>query len=521
MGKIIKRLELKGARKTGASRFVFVALSVILELVILIYVPFFFNRYLTWIETVYRILAVIVVLVIYSQHKTSSMKMPWIILILMFPIPGIVLYVSIGLNGSPRRMALRYQKIDEEILPLLPVNKEVAEKFSKVDPEVYGVTNYLQRYAKYPIYQNTDVTYYDDCSNGLEAQLEALKKAENFIFMEYHAIDDKIAWKRIEDVLVDRVNAGVEVRVFYDDVGSIFFINTDFARKLNSKGIHCRVFNPVKLGVRLFVNNRDHRKITVVDGKVGFTGGYNLADEYFNITHPYGMWKDTGIRLEGDAVKSLTATFLEMWNAVDAKETYDKDYSKYLIDYEYKAKQSGFIQPYADNPVDNEHVGEEVYISLINKATKYCYFITPYLIITDEMDHALSLAAKRGVDVRIVTPGIPDKKMVYSLTRSFYNGLARNGVKIYEWTPGFCHCKMCVCDDEVATCGTINLDYRSLYHHFENGCMLYGCDAVTEIKADMLKTMEESRNVTEKYLNGRPVSLRLGQMFLRLFAELM
>ena len=214
-------------------------------------------------------------------------------------------------------------------------------------------------------------------------------------------------------------------------------------------------------------------------------------------------------------------TFLEMWNAVSDKDQNDADFTKFLPDYPYAAKQTGFIQPYADSPIDHEHVGEEVYISMANKAEKYCWFMTPYLIITDEMAHALSLAAKRGVDVRIITPGIPDKKMVYSVTRSFYHGLVRNGVKIYEWTPGFCHAKMSVADDCMATCGTINLDYRSLYHHFENGCFMADCDAVLEIRRDLEQTITQCRDVTEKYKSGRSAYLRLSQLFLRLFAELL
>ena len=286
-------------------------------------------------------------------------------------------------------------------------------------------------------------------------------------------------------------------------------------------GIRCRVFNPFTPGLNMFLNNRDHRKITVIDGKVGFTGGYNLANEYFNMTQPYGMWKDTGIRLEGDAVKSLTVTFLEMWNAVSDKDADDVDVEKYLTPSGYRARQAGFVQPYADIPTDDEQVGEEVYISIINKAEKYCWFITPYLIITDEMTHALCLAAKRGVDVRIVTPGIPDKKLIYNVTRSFYHGLVKHGVRIYEWTPGFFHAKMSVADDCMATCGTINLDYRSLYHHFENGCFIVDNPAVLSIRHDLEKTMQESREVTEKYCSGRSAYLRLGQLFMRLFAGLL
>ena len=300
------------------------------------------------------------------------------------------------------------------------------------------------------------------------------------------------------------------------------FINLlSIVKKLEKRGIACKVFNPFRPGINLFLNNRDHRKITIIDGKIGYTGGYNLAEEYFHVTEPFGRWKDSGVRLEGDAVKSLTVAFLEMWYAGSKEAWNNVDFSRYLPDTGYQAKQPGFIQPYADSPMDQVHVGEDVYISLAEKANRYCWFITPYLILTDEMVHALSLAAKRGVDVRIVTPGIPDKKLVYSVTRSFYNCLARNGVRIYEWTPGFCHCKMAVADDEMATCGTINLDYRSLYHHFENGCLIARSHAVTEIRQDFERTFEESTEVTEKYREIRVLYLRLGQQVLRLFAELL
>ncbi|MDD6810400.1 MAG: cardiolipin synthase [Lachnospiraceae bacterium] len=516
-----KTLEKRAATQNGISRLVFVALSMLLEITLIVLLFTELNRYAEWVNTFTRIFALILVLTIYGQHKTSAMKMPWIMLIMAFPIMGVALYLLIGLNGTTRKMRNRYEKIDEVLLPKLPANYDLIEQMKKEDESAAGIATYIQRFSGFPIYRNTDVQYYDDAAKGLEAQLAELAKAEKFIFMEYHAIEDKESWQRIQTVLEERVKAGVEVRVFYDDMGSIGFINTDFVKKLESVGIKCRVFNPFAPGLNLFLNNRDHRKITVIDGKVGFTGGYNLANEYFNITHPYGQWKDTGIRLEGDAVQNLTVMFLEMWNAIKDSDKDDTDIEQYLPVCDYVAEEKGYIQPYADTPMDEEQVGEEVYISMVNKAEKYCYFMTPYLIITDEMTHALSLAAKRGVDVRIVTPGIPDKKLVYGVTRSFYNGLVRNGVRIFEWEPGFCHAKMSVADDKMATCGTINLDYRSLYHHFENGCFLYNCSAVTEIKKDFDRTFKECREVTAQYSSGRSATLRLGQLFLRLFAQLL
>lgn len=513
----------EGKKKTenGTKRLIFTAVSILLEIVFLLFLFTKVSEYATIIDWATRIVAIFLVLGLYSMDKTSSMKMPWIILMLAFPILGVSLYLLVGLNGSTKKMRARYEEIDKKLLPYLPDNRQILEWMKKESPQAGAIASYLTNYSCYPVYQNTDVIYYDEAIKGLDAQLEDLSKAEKFIFMEYHAIEDEEAWQRIQTVLEDRVKAGVEVRIFYDDMGSIWFVNMDFATKLKSLGIKCRVFNPILPGLNMFLNNRDHRKITVIDGKVAYTGGYNLANEYFNITHPYGIWKDTGIRMEGDAVKSMTVAFLEMWNAAGNVKSKELVPEKYVIHYAYKAQQRGYVQPYADSPLDGEQVGEEVYISMANKAEKYCWFITPYLIITDEMTHALTLAAKRGVDVRIITPGIPDKKMVYSVTRSFYHNLVKHGVRIYEWTPGFCHAKMSVADDRMATCGTINLDYRSLYHHFENGCFLADCDAVLEIRDDLIRTMGESREVTEQYKEGRSAGLRLGQLILRLFAELL
>ena len=514
-------LEGRAKTKNGVKRLCFSVICILLEVLFVIVMLTKLSRYAEFVNLLTRILAGGLVLGLYASNKTSSMKMPWIILILIFPIMGVGLYLMIGLNGGTRKMRIRYKDIDNIILPLLPENQETLEKLNEKNPKAGNIAYYIKKNASYPVYQNTDVTYYSEAVKGLEAQLEELSKAERFIFMEYHAIEDAQAWYMIQNVLEERAQAGVEVRVFYDDMGSIGFINTDFIKKLENVGIQCRVFNPFMPGLNVFLNNRDHRKITVIDGKIGFTGGYNLANEYFNFTHPYGQWKDTGIRLEGDAVRSLTITFLEMWNAVNDKDKNDTDFEKYLLPYEYHAEQSGFIQPYADSPMDDEQVGEEVYISMINKAEKYCWFMTPYLIITDEMMHAMRLAAKRGVDVRIITPGIPDKKLIYSVTRSFYHGLVKDGVRIFEWTPGFCHAKMSVADDCMATCGTINLDYRSLYHHFENGCFMADCKAVTLIREDLEATMKECCEVTEKYSSGNSAYLRLSQLFMRLFAGLL
>ena len=515
------RTEKKTAVKNSFGRLLATGIFVLIQVAWLAYLLLYFYRDYAWISLLSTFIAIILVLKIYGTSTNSAMKMPWIIVILAFPILGILIYLLFGRSIVTRAVKKRFNSIEESYKKSLSQDENILKEVKDKDIYIYNQFHYLSDHEGYPVYKNTDIEFYSIGEEGLEAQLKELEKAEKFIFMEYHAIENADAWQKIQTVLAERVQAGVEVRVFYDDMGSISFLNHDFAKQLEALGIACRVFNPFVPGVNLFLNNRDHRKITVIDGKIGFTGGYNLANEYFGFSHPYGEWKDTGIRLEGDAVRSLTITFLEMWNAIKKNLPSDRSFEPYLPDEPYKAVQHGYVQPYADSPLDDEQVGEEVYISMANKAEHYCWFITPYLIITDELSHALSLAAKRGVDVRIITPGIPDKKMVYSVTRSFYHQLVSSGVHIFEWAPGFCHAKMSIADDRMATCGTINLDYRSLYHHFENGCFMVDCPAVMDIKHDFRHTFSQCRDVTEKYKTGLGAHLRLGQLILRLFAQLL
>ena len=516
-----KTAEGKESTSNGISRLILIGISLIFEIVLSVVIVLWLGSYMKWIEILIHIIGAVLVLIIYSQPRTASVKMPWIVLIMALPIFGVTLYLLLGLGIGTGKMKREYARVDEALFPLLNENTDAYERLCSKDGRAGNLTRYIYSKAGYPVYDDSEIVYYDDAAKGIEAQKEELRKAEKFIFMEYHAIENAESWKSVQKILEERVKAGVEVRVFYDDMGSIGFINMDFVKLLESKGIHCRVFNPFMKGFHLFMNNRDHRKITVIDGKVGFTGGYNIANEYFNITHPYGHWKDTGVKITGNAVKSLTVAFLEMWNAIRGDDENDTDYAQFLPDAEKHGPEgNGFIAPYADLPIDNEHVGEDVYISMAEYAKDYVWYITPYLILTDEMIHSLGLAAKRGVDVRVITPGIPDKKIVYSVTRSYYHSLVRYGVRIYEYTPGFCHCKMSVADDMLATCGTINMDYRSLYHHFENGCLYADCDAVMDTKHDFEKTMAECREVTDEY-KAPTAGKNLWMLLLRFIAPLM
>ena len=394
-------LEGKAKTKNGIKRLCFCAVCILLEVIFMVSMITRLNEYAEIVNLLTRLLGTILVLALYASDQTSSMKMPWIILILIFPIMGVALYLLIGLNGGTRKMRKRYEKIDSRLFPLIPANRDNLERLRLQLPKAGSISTYIQRNSSYPVYRNTDITYYDEAIKGLRAQLADLAKAEHFIFMEYHAIEEAEAFGRIKDVLAERAAHGVEVRLFYDDVGSIGFIDPGFIKRMEAIGVECRVFNPVLPVLNIFMNNRDHRKITVVDGKIGYTGGYNLADEYFNITHPYGTWKDTGIRLAGDAVASLTVTFLQMWNATAEA---DHEFQTYFPQLDYRAADAGFVQPYADGSLTDGYFAEDVYLNLIKSAKHFFYAATPYLIISDDMTRELCLAAERGVDVRIVTP---------------------------------------------------------------------------------------------------------------------
>lgn len=511
------RTEAKATVKNSIGRLMFAALGFVIQVVWIIMLCLKLNDYSAAISLGSSVLALCVAFYIYGKDMNAGFKLPWIIAILAFPVLGLCLYFLFGRPGATKHMRQHFEKIDADLEGTLVQDENVLKNLEATDFAVANQARYLWKCAGYPAWQNTDVEFHKTAEEGLEAQKRELRKAKKFIFMEYHAIEESSAFLELKEILVQKAKEGVEVRVFYDDVGSFVFINKDFIKRMEAVGIQCRVFNPMHPFLNIFMNNRDHRKITVIDGKVGFTGGYNLAEEYFNRTHPYGYWKDTGIMLTGDAVRNLTVMFLEMWNAV--RKT-DMDYDKYLPKVEYTAKEQGFVQPYADSPLDHETTGENVYMNLIKNAKHEIFFTTPYLIITDEMSRELRMAARRGVDVRIVTPGIPDKKMVYQMTRSYYSELARNGVRIYEYTPGFIHAKQCVCDGESATVGTINMDYRSLYLHFENGVLMYHYDAVAEIRKDFEDIFAASTEVTEKYNGRKSVPARMGRGVLRLFSPL-
>ncbi len=427
----------------------------------------------------------IVIKDIYPEHKIA-----WILFIVVFPIIGGMFYVLFGKHRANKQTHNWHkqieQKLAEEVEQISPI--EVSQFTQAQSVRQY---EYLKNIAKAPAFSNTSVKYLPLGEVMLDALIEELKKAEKFIFIESFIIEEGKMWDAIEEVLIDKAQNGVDVRVLYDDLGCLMTLPHGFPKRLRKQNVDCRVFNKFSHLINSNFNNRDHRKICVIDGNVGFNGGINLADEYINHKVIYGHWKDTAIMLKGEATYGLTLMFLSMWNMQSREELNYAMYKPTL-----KVESDGIIQPFSDNPLDNDSVGESIYMSILNTAKEYVYITTPYLIITREMTVSLVNAAKAGIDVRLILPGIPDKKLVQFLSRSYYRILTQSGVRIFEYTPGFIHSKMFITDDNKAIVGTINLDYRSLDLHYECGTMMYQCSVIQDIKKDFLATQSKSVEVT-------------------------
>ncbi len=502
------------------SRSFLVGISIVLQVVWIFTVMWQFSYQFAYANLLVRVLAIIVVLVILNKWTNPANKLSWTFLILVAPIFGLVVYFLFGRVGLTKKTRKRFEAVDTEIFKHMDRDEAVKEALKKTSLSAYRQSQYIDECAQFPLYQHTASRYYRCGEDMFPDMLEALRSAEHFIFMEYFIIEEGVMFDQIVAILEEKAKAGVDVRFIYDDVGCVSKIPSKYYQKLQEKGIECVAFNPFLPLVSVIMNNRDHRKILVVDGKVGFTGGINLADEYINQASRFGYWKDCGIRIAGDGVWSLTSMFLEMWNFI-RKSSEDYELYKPSAHQGETLEEKGFVQPYGDSPLDYENVGENVYLNIIGAAKNYVYIYTPYLIIDDVMLLTLSNAAKRGVDVRLVTPGIPDKKMVYLLSQSYYEPLIQCGVKIYQYTPGFIHSKCFVCDDEIATVGTVNLDFRSLFLHFECGVWMYGTDAVLQLKEDCLDTFACSEEITMEFCRKRNLAVRVTQGIMRLFAPLM
>ncbi|MDR2178387.1 MAG: cardiolipin synthase [Treponema sp.] len=472
-------------------------------------------QYFSW---VLNVLSIIVCVYILNKTTKSAYKLTWIFLILMFPIFGGMLYIIFLFQSNPRKLRRYSEKAKRRSEEYFHLPGDSLPFLQTEDPDFLPQACYLQKCAGFPVYRHTQAEYLPSGEAFHKKVLEELESAERYIFLEFFIIRQGRMLDSILAILERKARNGLDVRLIYDDLGCFMSLPSNFTGEMEHKGIKCIVFNAFRPRLSSLQNNRDHRKLICIDGKTAFTGGINLADEYINIVERFGHWKDAAIMLRGEAAWSLTLIFLQMWNMEPWRS------ENYPALYPWKngcpVESDGFVQPYADNPIDDENVGEHVYIQIINNAKNYVYINTPYLVVDDNLLSALTLAAKSGVDVRIITPHRWDKKIVAIASRSYYRQLIGAGVRVYEYTNGFNHSKTFVSDDRIATVGTTNMDYRSLYLHFECGVVLYHNRIVEAVKADFLNTLPLCHEITPADC-ARNAFQRVIPDALRLFAPLM
>ncbi len=464
------------------------------------------------------VLTVVMLLFLLNSDLGSSAKLTWTVIICLMPVFGALLYIYTVNDIGHRSLKKTMLKKIDETKDMLPGNVEVFSKLEKVDPGSAALVKYAGRSNCHPVYENCEVTYFPQGEDKFEALLSELEKAEKFIFMEYFIVEEGLMWGRVLEVLSRKAREGVEVRFMYDGTCEFFLLPRDYPKKLEALGIKCKVFAKITPFVSTHYNYRDHRKIVVIDGRCAFTGGVNLADEYINVKERFGHWKDTAVMIKGEAVKSFTLMFLQMWGAGE-KSTDIKTYIEGKVST--CGEPCGFVMPFGDCPLDSDKVGERICMDLLSRATKCVCIMSPYLILDGEMETAVRFAAERGVDVRIILPGIPDKKIPYALAKTHYRDLLRSGVKIYEYTPGFVHAKVFYADGREGVVGTVNLDYRSFYHHFECALYLYGTDCLSDIEKDFERTLEKCRTVSFETLKKETLLVKLTGFLLKFFAPLL
>lgn len=500
------------------SRLVITCLLIFVQALVFFYILWRLSDYFVYIYIAFVLLSFLILIYVMNEDRSPSLKLPWILLIFIAPVFGGIFYVLFAHNRFYKKDREKFAKIyNHKNKMILDTYQKDIDKTSKI----YGRQSYYIASKAYaPAHKNTTVKYFSVGEKMYKQMLEDLKEAQHFIFIEYFIIAEGKMWDSILDILIEKVREGVQVKLILDDIGCICTLPSGYIAFLKDLGIDAVVFNPFRPVLSIGHNNRDHRKIMVIDGYIGYTGGINLADEYINEYPKYGHWKDTAIRLEGEAVQNLTDLFLVSFNYFGKRNERIDAYLPHVYHKE-RFKSDGYIQPFGDNPIDRELLGETIYLNLIYGATDYIYINTPYLIVSYEVIEALCIAAKKGVDVRITTPYIPDKWYVHVITQSHYKILMEAGVKIYEYKPGFNHAKSFVVDDVAAVIGTINLDYRSLIHHFEDGVWLYKNSAIMDMKDDYQKTLHKCIRIKKEMLDNMPWYKRWARNIIQFFSPLL
>lgn len=486
----------KGIISMVFSRFGIVLVLLALQILVLLGLFLKFSQLAPHYYIISAVFYIFMITVIVNSDHDASSKITWLTIMAFLPIFGALLYIYTTVDIGHRVLKKKVTQILKNTKNKITQDKSVIDKAEEICPDVADLNYYLNKSGRFPLYENTDVTYYPIGEKMFQSMLVELDKAKDFIFMEYFIVDDGYMWDNILEVLIKKANEGVDVRVMYDGTCEFALLPRTYPSSLEKLGIHCKVFSPVSPFISTHYNYRDHRKIMVIDGKTAYNGGINMADEYINYTHKYGHFKDVGVMLKGDAVDSFTLMFLQMWS-VNERHC---DFSKYLnVGDNLSAGgyfSNGFVMPFGDCPLDEYDVGKSVYMDILNRAKDYVYIMTPYMIMDGELENSLTFSAERGVDVRIILPHISDSFVAQALAKTHYKNLLDAGVKVYEYTPGFVHAKVFVSDDVKAVVGSINMDYRSLYHHFECATYMYGARCIDDIKSDYKDTLAKCQQVT-------------------------
>lgn len=508
----------KGMIHAIFSRFGLMLLMLVAQVVFLVGIFQRFQEFLPHFLGVMVLVSFVMVVYLLNSGINPTAKITWLMVLILMPVFGVLLFSFTRSDIGHRALKKRIDQLILRTKEAIPQSEAVLEKFSGENRGAAALAHYMGRSGCHPVYDRTEVTYFPLGEDKFQEMLAQLEKAEHFIFMEYFIVSEGLMWGRILEILARKAAEGVDVRLMYDGTCEFALLPRDYPGRLRALGIQCKVFAPVLPFISTHYNYRDHRKILVIDGHTAFNGGVNLSDEYINHTVRFGHWKDTAVMLKGEAVKTFTLMFLQMWE-IDGGE----DESARFLSYPaYPAeKAEGYVIPYGDCPLDNDKLGERVYMDILNRASEYVHIMTPYLILDGEMETALKFAAERGVEVVVVLPGIPDKAIPYALAKTHYASLLESGVKIYEYTPGFVHAKVFVSDSREAVVGTINLDYRSLYHHFECATYMYGTDCIRDVEKDFQDVFAKCRQVTAETIRREKWTVKLTGQLMKAVAPLL
>ena len=505
-------------RKLVKSKIFYVGLAIIIQCIVIFITVYYFTSKYFFINCVLSIISVCTCIHVINRNSDSSSKLLWVFTIMFLPFFGCILYLLFVDKKIPKELMVQDRQAVEDYKKYISQNKQYLDD-SYRDLILQRMSLMAWNNGYFPVYQNCDTTYFPKGEDQYNAMIHELIKAKKFIFIEFFIINKSVMWDTILQILLDKVQEGVDVRLIYDDFGSLEFFEMDYCEWLNNKGIKSHVFNKIRPEIAIQMNNRDHRKIIVIDGKVGFTGGCNISDEYINTKKRFGYWKDMGLMVKGPCVETLTVSFLQIWNYQESHKTNYNDFIVSKDTFHYFG--NGYVLPFFDSPTDDKYVGKNMHLNMLNHAYKYFWITTPYLILDSEMISALDLAVDNGVDVRIVIPGIPDKRMVYDVTKANVDELIRKGVKVYEYTPGFIHGKVCLTDDRNALVGTVNMDFRSYYLHYECGIWMRDTDCISDIKKDFLNIFRSSHLVTLEDCENVNSIIRIYRKILRIISPLL